>query len=255
MTLEPDALANREAWTRNNAEYNDARAPITWAETEISWGIFSVPESEFGVIGDVAGLDVIELGCGTAYFASWLARRGARVVGVDPTPAQLDSARRMQQQFDLEFPLVEASAASVPLPDASFDLALSEYGASLWCDPELWIPEAARLLRPHGRLIFLTNSTLVTLCLPPEDAVATTTLQRSQRALGRMIWPGEEGVEFHLTPGEWISLLRSNGFDIEELREVYAPDGAEDHPRYQVATADWARNWPIEELWVARKRS
>ncbi len=67
---------------------------------------------------------------------------GARPVGVDVTPAQLETARRMQAETGLVFPLVEANAEDVPLPDASFDLAVSEYGASLWCDPARWIPEA-----------------------------------------------------------------------------------------------------------------
>ena len=63
-------------------------------EEEITWGVFGVPEREVGVLGDVSGLDVVELGCGTAYFSAWLARRGARPVGVDVTPAQLETARR-----------------------------------------------------------------------------------------------------------------------------------------------------------------
>src|SRR5207249_2623048 len=111
-------------------------------------------------------------GCGTAYGAARLARAGARVVGVDPTPAQLETARRMQRATGIEFPLVQAGAEDVPLPDASFDLAFSEYGASIWCDPELWIPEAARLLRPGGRLAFLRNSMLVILCVPDEPGFA-----------------------------------------------------------------------------------
>ena len=94
------------------------------------------------MVGDVDGLDVIELGCGTAYWSAWLARRGARPVGVDITPEQLATARELQAEHGLEFPLVEASAEAVPLPDASFDLAFSEYGASLWCEP-------ARVARPR----------------------------------------------------------------------------------------------------------
>ena len=109
-------------------------------------------------------LDVVELGCGTAYFSAQLARRGARPVGVDPTPAQLETARRMMDASGIRFPLVEAPAERVPLPDASFDLAFSEFGASLWADPALWVPEAARLLRPGGRLVFLTNSFISFLC-------------------------------------------------------------------------------------------
>src|SRR5206468_2964354 len=158
--LPEHALCNREVWTRANRDYTDANAASAWAQDEITWGMFKVPESQVGVLGDVAGLDVLDLGCGIAYFSAWLARRGARVVGLDVTPAQLETARRMQAEFGLEFPLVEASAEAVPLPDGSFDLVLSEYGASIWCDPAAWIPEAARLVRPGRRLVFLCHPTL-----------------------------------------------------------------------------------------------
>jgi SAM-dependent methyltransferase len=244
---------NIESWTRTNAEYTDARAREAWDSEEITYGIFAVPESELGALGDVAGLDVVELGCGTAYFSAWLARRGARPVGVDPTPAQLDTARRMQAETGIEFPLVEGVAEEVPLPDGSFDLAVSEYGASIWADPYKWIPEAARLLRPDGRLVFLRNSTLVILC-QPLDPPATEQLVRPQRGLHRLEWPDTGEVEFHLGHGDWIDLLRANGFEVERLLELYAPDDAETHGYYDFVTAEWARKWPAEEIWVARKR-
>ena len=242
---------NRDLWTASNREYTDAQAREAWAREEIDWGIWNVREAELDVLGDVAGLDVVELGCGTAYFSAWLAWRGARPVGVDVTPAQLDTARAMQRETGLEFPLVEASAEDVPLPDASFDLALSEYGASIWCDPEHWLPEAARLLRPDGRLVFLRNSTLVMLCSPDEGA-AEERLLRPQFGLGRLDWP-DGGIEFHPPHGELIRLLRAAGVAVEALHELRAPDGAETHPYYDFVTADWARRWPSEELWVVRK--
>jgi SAM-dependent methyltransferase len=248
----PDhVVRNRELWTRSNAEYTDPNATASWAQEEITWGMFKVPESEVGVLGDVAGLDVLDLGCGVAYLTARLARRGARVVGVDVTPAQLATARRMQAEFGLSFPLVEASAEDVPLPDASFDLVLSEYGASIWCDPAAWIPEAARLLRPGGRLVFLRNSTLVILC-SPDDGQAEEQLVRPQFGMRRFEWDG--GVEFHLAHGDWIALLRSAGFDVERLVELQAPAEAADHPDYDFVGAEWARRWPAEEIWVARKR-
>ena len=154
----------RASWTQPNADYTDAQRSQP-GRTRRSRGASSEPESRaVRAAGDVAGLDVVELGCGTAYFSAWLARRGARPVGVDPTPAQLETARRMQRESGIEFPLIEAFGEDVPLPDASFDLVLSEYGASIWADPYRWIPEAARLLRPGGRLVFLRNSTLSILC-------------------------------------------------------------------------------------------
>src|SRR5579884_3689139 len=145
-----DYLArNVASWTRRNAEYTGPNVERAWAREEITWGMFHVPEAELRILGDVAGLDVVELGCGTAYFSAYLARLGARVVGVDPTPAQLESARHAMAVTGIEFPLVEAPAESVPLDDESFDLALSEHGAVTWADPQRWIPEAARLLRPE----------------------------------------------------------------------------------------------------------
>jgi SAM-dependent methyltransferase len=246
---------NIESWTRTNAEYTDRRARDHWASPEITYGIFQIPEAEIGALGDVNGLDVVELGCGTAYVSAWLARRGARPVGVDPTPAQLETARRMQVETGLEFPLVQAAAEDVPLPDESFDLAVSEYGASIWADPYKWIPEAARLLRPGGRLVFLRNSTLVILCMP-DVGVAQEQLQRPQFGMHRFEWPEEEGggVEFHLAHGAWIDLLRESWFDVERLIELQAPADAEDPGYYSFVTADWARKWPAEEIWVARKR-
>jgi SAM-dependent methyltransferase len=255
MSLSEEARRNRDVWTKANAEYTDARASEAWAKEEIDWGMFSVPESELGVFGDLEGFDVVELGCGTAYFGAWLAKRGARVTGVDVTPAQLETARRLQAETGLPMTFVEASAEDVPLPDASFDLTVSEYGASIWCDPERWIAEAARLLRPRGELVFLCNSTLSILCSPDEGPVGET-LQRSQFELGRIEWPGEdEGVNYHLAHGEWVRILRANGFEVLALHELRAPAGASTHAYYDFVSADWARRWPAEEIWHARKRA
>src|SRR4029453_9991361 len=114
----------------------------------------------------------------------------------------------------------------VPYPAESFDFAISEYGACLWADPALWIPEAARLLRPGGQLVFLTNSFLMTLCAPDEDDVpATDRLLRPAFDMYRVEWPNDPGVEFHLSHGDWIRVLRRSGFEIEDLIEVRAPEG------------------------------
>jgi SAM-dependent methyltransferase len=250
---EPDYLAlNREAWTQANRDHTDARAHDAWSKAEMDWGVWAVPESEVGVLPDVAGMDVVELGCGTAYFGAWLAKRGARVVGVDLTPAQLETARRMATEFSLGMQFVEANAEETGLPDASFDLALSEYGASIWCDPYKWIPEAARLLRPGGLLVFLRNSTLAVLCGTADDGPVET-LQRPQRGLHKIVWTDPDEVEFQLAHGDWISLLRANGFEIEELHELYAPDSAVDHEYYH-SSAEWSKKWPSEEIWRARLR-
>ena len=243
---------NRAVWTQSNAEYTDSHAARAWNADEITWGMFGVLEREVRILGEVDGLDVVDLGCGTGYFSAWFARRGARPVGVDVTPAQLETAQRLQEEMGISFPLVEASAENVPLPDTSFDLAFSEYGASIWCDPYLWIPEAWRLLRPGGRLVFLCNSPLATLCALEDEEATVEQLQRPQRGMRRIAWP-DGGVEFHLGHGDMLRVLRDTGFEVENLIELFAPEDAKTHEYYSHVTADWARQWPAEEIWAARK--
>ena len=252
----PDYLdLNRAVWTRNNAAYTDARASKSWSEPEISWGIWSVPEAEVRALPELSGRDVIELGCGTAYFGAWLKRHGARrVVGVDITPAQLATARRLSEETGLGLELIEANAESVPLPEASFDLAVSEYGASIWCDPNLWIPEAARLLRPGGELVFLQNSALSMLCMPDTGKVGDRLL-RPQLAMYRFEFSDDDpGVEFHLGHGDLVRLLRRTGFEIIDLVELFAPAGGTDHDYYDYIPTEWAQQWPPEEIWRVRKQ-
>ncbi len=167
-------IRNRAAWDRSAAEYAEPGLR-NWAAAEPCWGIWKIAEAQAGVLpADVAGQDSIELGCGTGYVSAWLARRGARPVGLDNSAAQLATARQLQSRFGLRFPLIHASAEQAPFGDASFDLAISEYGASIWCDPYVWIPEAARLLRPGGQLIFLVNSVLLMLTVPDADGEPAT---------------------------------------------------------------------------------
>jgi SAM-dependent methyltransferase len=178
-------------------------------------------------------------------------RHGVRV-GVDGPPR---GARRRHRRVDgaagdgaatpahhgLEFPLIHADAELVPCRDAAFDLAISEYGACLWADPDRWLPEAARLLRRGGE------------CVPAEDdSPATDRLLRPAFGMFRIEWPGDPGVEFHLSHGAWIQRLRASGFEIEELIEVRPPETAT--TQYPFVTLEWSRRWPAEEIWRARRR-
>ena len=99
----------------------------------------------------------------------------------------------------------------------------------------------------------LRTSTLAILCAPDVGTVEER-LQRPQFGMHRFEWPdGDDGVEFHLAHGDWIRLLRANGFEILDLVEIQAPPDAQTHEYYDFVTADWARRWPAEEIWKARK--
>jgi len=251
--LPEHVLKNRAHWDELASTYV-ASGERHWKDPNPTWGIWGVPESEVGMLpDDLAGKDVIELGCGTAYVSSWIARRGGRVVGIDNSEQQLATAARLQREYGLEFPLIHGNAERVPYPDASFDFAISEYGACLWADPERWVPEAARLLRPGGRLSFLTNSEILMLCAKDdENEPADERLLRPAFGMYRMEWPGDSGVEFHLQHGAWIRLLRRCGFEVEDLVEIRPPEGST--TRYPFVTIDWARKWPTEDVWKVRKR-
>lgn len=259
-TLSDDARANRANWNATAAGWPAESALRNWApDAAPHWGIFGVPEAQLRALPEdlhLDGADVVELGCGTAYWSAWLARAGARPVGVDVSEAQLETARAMQARFGPEFPLVHAGAEDVPLDGGAFDLAFSEYGASIWCDPYTWIPEAARLLRPGGFLVFLVGSVVGMLCAGDEDAPLGTELVRAQRDLHRIEWPDDDGIEFHLPHGKLMDLLRETGFEDVRLTEVYAPDddGADPDEVVHYARRGWARRWPVEEIWSARLR-
>jgi SAM-dependent methyltransferase len=92
---------NRAAWDRQAAEYAGPGLRA-WAMSEPAWGIWHVAEAQAGVLpADLTGRDSIELGCGTGYVSAWLARRGARPVGLDNSAAQLATARQLQDGFGL----------------------------------------------------------------------------------------------------------------------------------------------------------
>ena len=243
---------------RNQAAWNDMASDYVepgrrnW-RAEPSWGIWHVPERELRLLAGVESRDVVELGCGTAYVSSWVARRGGRPIGVDPTINQLATARVLQHEFDLRFPLVRGAGEQVPLRDECCDMVISEYGAAIWADPYRWIPEAARLLRPGGELVFLGNATILMLCVPDEDGTpAENWMRRPYFGMHRFEWPDDPAVEFHLGHGDWIRLFRSCGLVVDDLIELRPAEGAE--TRYEFVTLDWARQWPSEEVWRVRKQ-
>ena len=246
---------NRESWRQFAPDYVEA-AERNWSGGP-RWGIWGIPESEAGLLpSSLTGQLTVELGCGTAYVSAWLARRGASPIAIDLAPEQLYTARRMQREHDLHFPLIRGIGEQTPLPDGCADLVISEYGSAIWSDPYEWIPEAARLLRPGGELLFLGNSTLLNLLIPEVDGVAAgTELLRPQRGMHRFEWPDDphdDSVEFSLSHGEWIRVLRQNDFEVEELIELYPAEDAT--TRYPFVTLEWSRQWPCEEAWRARRR-
>lgn len=247
-----DYLArNTAAWERWAPQYVSA-GRAAWQEAELRWGIWGLPESELELLSELsAGADAVELGCGTAAISAWLARNGSRPVAVDVARGQLETVRRFQQEFGVSFPLICENAEDLSFDEDSFDLVVSEYGASLWCKPRLWVPEASRLLRRGGRLVFFTNGAMLIACTPQDGGAAQTELVRDYFSTYRVEFSEGGPVEFHPTHGQWIRLLHASGFVLENMLEVRPPEGAS--PRFDFVSVDWAERWPSEEIWIARK--
>ena len=248
--LTDHARQNREFWDRASAEYHERNA--AFIEAGQAWGLWQIPEDELQVLGEVAGKDVLELGCGAAEWSRALTRAGARVTGLDNSDARLEHARRAVADEGLDVTLLHASAEAIPCPDASFDVVMADWGAPTFADPYLFVPEVARVLRPGGLFAFSGATPLAWMAWDEPTDGWTDRLQRDSFGMHR--WDDPEGsVEFNLPTGEWIRLFREHGFEIEALIEVQPPEGATSTYRDEAATA-WARRWPMEQIWKVRRR-
>ncbi len=249
-------IANKEYWDEMAADWVSA-GERSWNQAEPSWGIWALPQSEVRMLPhDMSGIKAIELGCGTGYVSAWMMRRGAQVVGIDNSSEQLKTARRLMTEHCLPFELIHGNAESVPYPDESFDFAISEYGAAVWCDPLKWIPEAHRLLKPGGRLVFLGTHPLTIITAPLNGDKSDEQLHRPYFDLHIQDWRNVEidpgGVEFNLTFSQWLRLFRDTGFEVIDYLELQAP--AEANETKFAIPDGWAKKWPSEQVWTLRKQ-
>lgn len=246
------AARNRAFWDDYADTYQADHGPQL-AVHGAAWGVWQIPEDELRVLGDVSGLDVLELGCGAAQWSIELARRGARATGLDLSPRQLDHAAALIDAAGVDVRLIEASAESVPLPDASLDVIFCDHGAMLYADPYVTVPETARLLRDGGLLAFSMHTPIAEACWPPGAEGPIERLANEYFGMYRVDLGGAAHAEFQLPYGEWIRLFTRSGFVVEELVEL-RPAANATSTYYDEPARDWARSWPFEHIWRARRR-
>jgi SAM-dependent methyltransferase len=196
------ASENRAYWN-GMADGWVAAGERSWRQDEPTWGTWAVSERELEMLPrDMRGMRAVELGCGTAYVSAWMARRGAEVTGIDVSERQLETARRLADEHGVALTLLHGSAEATPFPDETFDFAISEYGAAIWCDPDVWIPEAHRILKAGGRLVFLGNHPLAHVCAPLDGSRVTERLERPYFGMRVLDWTAVDvdpgGIEFCL---------------------------------------------------------
>jgi SAM-dependent methyltransferase len=219
----------------------------------LAWGAWRIPEAELGVLGDVGGLDVLELGCGAGQWSIALAARTARPVGLDQSLVQLKHAVANRDATRVTVPLVAASGEAVPFRGASFDVVFCDHGAMSFCDPRVTVPEVARLLRSGGLLAFCQASPLLYVTWDARRERQDTRLHRSYFGLGRMDL-GDGTIDFQFPHSAWFRVFREHSFSVEDFIELQPP--AEATTTYDdFAPHDWARRWPAEQIWKVRKRA
>jgi SAM-dependent methyltransferase len=248
MNTSDDALRNRAYWDEQSTAYQEQHGEFI-GRPEPAWGDWQIPERELQILDDVAGKDVLELGCGAAQWSIHLARAGARVVALDNSEQQLVHARQLMEKAGVDFPLIHASAEAVPLPDESFDVVFCDHGAITFADPYRTIPESARLLRSGGLVAFSLLSPLAWICWDEEKDELGSELRGTYFDLHREETP-EGLIHFNLPYGEWIRLFRRSGLLVEDLVEPRPSVDA--HTTYGFPL-EWARRWPSETIWKARK--
>jgi SAM-dependent methyltransferase len=240
---------NQGRWDRASDAYQAGHGVEISARPD-AWGAWRIPEADLRLLPDVAGKHVLELGCGAGQWSVWLAGRGARVTGIDISGRQLEHARRNVAANGVQVHLLHGSAESLPFADATFDLLLSDHGAMSWGDPDRTVPEAARVLRPGGVLVFCATSPLFTICWDNRLSAPGDRLGRDY--FGLYVEAEDDGaVSFMLPFGEWVRRFREHGLVVDALVEPKPAPGVVS-PFYPEAT-EWAQRWPAELIWKVRR--
>jgi len=143
---------NRRSWDTISAQY---QANTRISTDDVHYGPLAPGERELHLLGDVAGKRIIEIGCGGGQNSIALTKWGATCVGIDPSPAQLDHARRFALENGVEVQFVEGVAEDLSgFPDSGFDIALSSYAFDYVTDLRRAYDEAWRVLKPGGLFVF-----------------------------------------------------------------------------------------------------
>lgn len=220
--------ANRRDWDAYADEYQATHGEFL-RDVGFVWCPEGVDEAEAGLLGDVTGKAVLELGCGAAQCSRWLATRGARPVGLDLSFRQLQHARRIDEHTGVPVPVVCGTATDLPFADASFDTVFCAFGALQFvADAGRAVREVARVLRPGGLFVFSVTHP-VRWSMPDEPTRAGLVVTGSYFDRTPYVEEDDDGevryVEHHRTIGDWVGLLSRAGFRLTDLLEPEWPAG------------------------------
>ncbi|MUL42461.1 class I SAM-dependent methyltransferase [Streptomonospora sp. PA3] len=231
---EESARASRVWWERAADEYQAEHGAFL-RDAGFVWGPEGLDEADAQLLGPVEelrGARVLEVGCGAAQCSRWLRSQGAeRVVGIDVSGRQLQHARRIDEHTGVRVPTAQADVQRLPFAAAAFDLVCSAYGGLPFVPADAALAEAARVLRPGGRLVFSVSHP-VRWCFPDDPGPRGLTVQESyfdrrthveEDAAGRAVY-----VEHHHTLGDWVRAITGAGLVLRDLVEPEWPEDNEE---------------------------
>ncbi|WP_029089131.1 class I SAM-dependent methyltransferase [Brevibacterium album] len=229
---EESVRANRSYWDGSAEEYLAEHGSFLGA-SEFVWCPEGVREDDIGLLGDITGRQVLDVGCGAGQCTRWLAEHGATATGVDLSSGMLEQASRLSRENPLREGSVpptflQADARSLPFPSGSFDIACSSYGALPFVkDADAVLAEAARVLRPGGLWVFSVTHPLRWMFpdVPGESGLTVEYSYFDRTPYVELDASGEPAyAEHHRTMGDWIRLLVEAGFEITGLTEPEWPE-------------------------------
>jgi SAM-dependent methyltransferase len=246
--------ANLALWERQSDAYDRRHRGALGGRWAAAWGVWRIPESRLRLLGATRGRRTLEVGCGAGRWSIALARSGAQAVGLDISPRQLSKARHLARSMARGPRWVRGDAERLPFRDGLFDVVFADWGAMSFCDPRRTVPEASRVLRPGGRLVFATGSPFRNVTQARRGDGVSRTLRYDYFGLCEIRYQRPTEVNFQLPYGEWIRLFRSCGFRIESLTEPPTPTrGSTTYLR--PAEQRWGRRWPVESIWQVVKEA
>jgi SAM-dependent methyltransferase len=223
------ARANRRWWDAEARSYQAEHGDFL-GDADLMWCPEGLREAEAALLGDVRERDVLEIGCGAAQGARWLVAQGARVTAFDVSYGQLLESRRLDARSAVAVPrLVQADAQALPFRGASFDVAVSAFGAIPFvADSAGALREVARVLRPGGRFVFsVTHPTR--WAFPDDPGPAGLTVRQSYFDRTPYVEVDEAGlasyVEHHRTLGDRVREIVAAGLTLVDLVEPEWPPG------------------------------